>query len=750
MEMRRRFYEDQRIENKAKADGLVEKLIMDSVNPLADLAEDFYKLKKPLIDEFDDLTAQPKAQEPKQKYPLEQVDSLIKKLDELIIGFDKKMAEVSGKTLSVLESFDALPENDKGTLYRANDRLKEVLDTAKKNFILCKKRKAFALQQKAQMWNAHILWEYKLLQPKNSPLRQEASSTNHSGTKQNEKDVEEIIADFDKLTQLSMSTAAEGIEGIQEYDKLHSDPFLMKDHQQRKNFEQSATEARIRNSFPYLVAMGCVKKKSHLHMKLVMLDNKELQGNENLQNWHALAESLITKEYALVEAVSRTLILDESTAVKNVGKLSREEVQVRLEAAREGQSQFEKAIRICEKIIKGYEKLEGVVKDDRMTSSLQELKTAMEAFLQAREFAVQFWTDKQQELEDKNDAFLPANLQSKSSQKKANKKLASQQPSEPPESSRQPGFHKTTEGVVFGRVTEQGELKGLDENGNVIATYFKDQDSDKWVKDYGDEANVPQSISTVAPVASGKTTAVREKIERIVLKADNITKASLRFARDRVSKATNSSDYDEKFNLLNHAHSERLKAIRALRGLLVDLEFELKESPAQDLPGKKWMAELNAHLARLQEDTQELGKQVAQAKKELDHHTFKGRNPTGTTFEALLEQGQVASVKKAFNRQQSYKNEDDWLDRYVIYFAKGAQGEEYDPWIVHAHYKSDAAHAAPARVHMKLNEDKDKGVEQPTYHSPPLSEAIFNLVKQEAQKQEAPSVSAKKGNRKRR
>ena len=760
VEMRQRFYEEKRAENKAKADGWHSQLVKNVAQPLLSMAKNFNNVIKPLSNESLDLaeklenleTKDQENQESERQDYLEQLNLLIKKFDEVIIDFERKMAEFFSESLPILESFDALPKSDKNSFYQANNKLEFAVATAKKTFIACNKVRASALLSKADTWNACIFGEVERLQPKYKTLIQEASSPAHSGTIH--KDVEEIIVSFDKSAQRSMAVTAQGIEVIEDFDKMLTNPLLnpllIEDPQQKQDIAKCPIEARIKNIFPHAMVMQSAKCKSHVLMKLVMLNNKEQQGNNNLQRWHALTEFFIMQEYQVAWSVNYNLALKEREELENRDSPSREEVQLMLDAAREGLSQFEKAIRTCEKTIEGYEKLEGVVKDDRMTSSLQELKTAMAAFLQAREFTVQFWIDKLQELEDKNDTFLPAHLQSKSSQKKADKTLASQQSSAQSESSRQSGFYKTTEGVVFGCVNEQGELDGLDEKGKVIATYFMDQDGSTWVKDYGDEADVPQSVSTVAPVVSGKITAVREKIERIVQKADNIAKASLRFSQNKLAKIASGSDYDDKFTSLNHAYSEKLKAIRALRDLLVDLEFELKESQGQDLPGKKLMAELNAQLARLQEDKQELGKQVAQAKKELDHHTFKGRNPTGTTFQSLLEQGQVASVKKEFNRRQSRNNADDWLDRYVISFAKGAQGEEYEPWIVHAHYQSSAAGTAPVRVHMKRNAEKDWGVEQQAYHSPPLSQDIFNLVKQEAQKQEAPSVSAKKGNRKRR
>jgi len=52
-------------------------------------------------------------------------------------------------------------------------------------------------------------------------------------------------------------------------------------------------------------------------------------------------------------------------------------------------------------------------------------------------------------------------------------------------------------------------------------------------------------------------------------------------------------------------------------------------------------------------------------------------------------------------------------------------------------------------VHMKRNAEKDWGVEQQAYHSLPLNQATFNLVKQGVQKQEA-APSVKKGHRRRR
>lgn len=754
-EMRRRFYEEKRAEDKAKADGWKTKLTTDVIAPLNSLVENFLEAQKPLISESRDLLDKltnhqikdPDDQESEPQQQLQRLMQRIAKFDDVRFDFDKKVEEAHSEALLVVKSFDALPKADKDSFYSANDKLKWAVDIAKKAFISCKNQKMIALLEKADMWNTRILGEYKLSSSKYETL--ETSSTNYSGAIH--KDVEEAIAGFDKAAQLSMEVAKERSKDIESIDNALLDPFLVEFPDKNRDIEKIATDARFKNLVPYAMGMSCAKGKSHLLIKLVMLDNKEQQGNENLKKWHALAKSFITQEYAVAKSVSYRLTLEERKVAHTTGALSREEVQIRLEAAREGRSQFEKAIRTCEKTIEGYEKLEGIVKDDRMTSSLQELKTTMTSFAQAREFAVQFWTDKLQEFQDQSGSFLPAHLQLKSSQKKADKTSSSQRSSEQPESSRQPGFHRTMEGVVFGCINENNELNGLDENGKVIATYFEDRDNSKWVKDYGDQAELDQPAApTVVPVAPDKTTAVREKINRIVQKADNIAKASQRFSQKKLAEIAASSDYGDKFNSLNLAYSGKFKAILALQSLLVDLEFELKEPQDQNLPGEKLIAELKGHLARLQKEKQELGGQVAKAKENLDHHSYKRRDPTGATFELLREQGQVASIKKEFNRRQSRNNADDWLDRYVISFVQGAQGEEYEPWIVHAHYNSDAVSAAPVRVHMKRNAEKDWGVEQQAYHSPSLSQGTFNLVKKEAQKQDAPSTSAKKGHKKRR
>lgn len=757
--IRRQFYEEKNAADKIKANGWVDEFSTTVIIPMAFLGEDFHSSKDPLLDEFKDLIKKFEShevmasedQESGPQHHLEQIDKLIPEFDEVIADFDKKLAEFSQKTLPNFESFDALSDTDKNDFYRANDKLKETVDRAKKIFLACEQEKISALTWKAGMSTYRIHGKYERLHSKYNALVERSPFADHSGTIH--KDVEEVIAGYDKVSQESRAVTAETIEIVKDCDKVCAHPFLMENRQEKQIIEELATTARVKNIGSCSYAMASAANKSHLLIELAMLDRKEQQGNENLRKWHAFAKSFITQEYAAARSVSNRLTYEEQHAQdQNLNRLSREEVQIRLEAAREGMNQFEKAIRTCEKTIEGYEKLEGIAKNDRMTLSLQELKTAMATFAQAREFAVPLWTERLQALEALNDSFLPAHLQSKSSQKKTNKKPASQQSNVQPEPSRKPGFHKTTEGIVFGHINAKDELNSLDENEKVIATYFKDQDSGKWVKDYGDEADVSQPVSTVAPVAPDKTTAVGEKADRIALKAGNIAKASQRFSESRLADMAASNDYDDKFNLLNRAYSEKLQAIRTLQSLLVDLEFELKEPQAQDLPGEKLIAELKAHLECLQKEKQKLSMQVAQAQEERDHHTFKSGAPTGTAFEALLEQGQVASVTKEFNRRQSYNNANDWLDRYVISFAKGAQGEEYEPWVVHAHYNSAVPGAEPVCMHMKRNDEKDWG--SGAYHSRLRRETFDRLNKieqqlqQGAQKQQA--SSAKKGNRKRR
>lgn len=767
--IRRQFYEDKKAGDKIEANRWEDELITDVIVPMNLLLEDFCRIKKPLRDEFEDILKEfeshedmePEDQESGPQPHLEQIDKLIAEFGEVITDFNKKLVEPSKKALPHLESFDKLSDIDKDDFYRANDNLKKTVYMAKKIFLECEEERISALLWKAGMLNFRIHGKYERVHSKNEALMEKAPFTDHSGTIH--KEVEEVIAKYDKVYQESMAVSLKRIEVIKDCDKVCTHSFLMGDRQGKQNIEKYATNARVKNVSSCSFAMVSAKNKSHLLIELVMLDNKEQQENESLRKWRALAESFITQEYVAATSVSCRLTQEELTGTRNISQLSREEVQIRLEAARDGMSQFEKAIRTCEKTIEAYEKLEGIAKDDRVPLSLQELKTAMVTFAQAREFAVPFWAEQLQALEDRNKSFLPAHLQSKSLQKKADKKLASQQSNVQPESSRKPDFHETTEGIVFGHINEKGELNSLDENEKVIATYFKDQDSGKWVKDYGDEADVFQPVSMVAPVASGKTTAVGEKAGRIALKAGNIAKASQCFSESRLVDMAASNDYDDKFNSLNRAYSEKLQAIGALKNLLVDLEFELKEPQAQDLPGEKLIAELNAHLECLQTEKQKLSKQVAQAKKELDRHTFKRRDPTGLTFEALLKQDQVDSVTKDVNvnRRPSHNNANDWLDRYEISFVKGAQGEKYERWVVHAHYNSVASDAKPVRVHMKRYAERDWGPEKQPYHSPPLRQETFDKLKnfdqlkkkeqqlqQEARKQQAPS--AKKGNKKRR
>ena len=131
----------------------------------------------------------------------------------------------------------------------------------------------------------------------------------------------------------------------------------------------------------------------------------------------------------------------------------------------------------------------------------------------------------------------------------------------------------------------------------------------------------------------------------------------------------------------------------------------------------------------------------------------------------LFKKNQVASIVKDFPRRQNRAEgqENDWLERYTIFLkpAQGPQGEQlatYEPWIVHAHFDSDATNAEPGRIHMKRNAEKDWGIDRNPYHSLPLRTKTLDLVKQEAQKQEAPEkdaqtqqgASKKAGRRKRR
>lgn len=676
---------------------------------------------------------------------LKEGEPIMEELGKVKSDYEKEWANTSGKAMSVIESFDSLPGATKSRLY--TKELEDIVKDAKSAYMTCQWMELCASVTVVSASNQRVEGKSTLLDLKSAALIEEMSDENcHSNRMQSV--FEELNAEYSQLSQSSKAYVAEGMKIIEACDKALLHPYL---HEGSKSdIKNQSLQALNLISHLHFFALNAVYGKLQMSIEFAIFDRKKKQGDGNLRKWHELTSSVMREECDAILGMSHHLITVEMSEMseKSTNHLTRKELLVRQEAARDVQNKIEKIIRGGKKRLEEYDHLEEGEKNDGVRPLLRELTEAATEFLRSREYAEQFWVDKTQELKDRNDSFLPSNMRSKSSRQHTDKKTSSLPPSASgSESSKRDDFHRTTEGVVFGRINEQAKLDSLDNKGMVVATYFKDQDNEKWVKDYGDdpESESEQPALSTTSVASGDETVVREQVARFAQKANNIAQASMRFSEKARAEVAASNDYDDKINLLQRAFSEKAKAVAKIK----NIEVELNDLRPKDRTGKNLTAALKDYLKRLQAGKNDLDKQLQQAQRALNHHSHKSRDPSGGYFRFLWEEGQVASIVKEFNRQPNRSNANDYLDRYVISFSQGAQGEQYEPWIVHAHYDSAAPGAAPLRVHMKRNAEKDWGVEQQAYHSLPLSKETFNLVKQEAQKQEA-SPSVKKGNRKRR
>ena len=676
---------------------------------------------------------------------LKEGTSLVGKLETAISDFyedtgDEVMANIFRKAVSTIKDFDAIPIQSKDRLLR-NDDIKSREEIAKSNYMICKRGELLSRLTLIDT-QCHVALDMaRLLDLKNDVLEKDIDKGKHPGSLQ--RDFEQLLLEYAKSSQYVQESISKGIKTKEACESLLADTYS--NHGLNSHINKDHL-FRAHNIISYLhfAAMQVAFVKALISIIFLTRDSVEKQENENLQKWHELTRSSLQEGYNLAGAVNEELLCQDTWdhTQESVKKLGRVELEQKQEVARDAQSQVEKFIRHCEKRTQEYDNLEGVEKDDRVSSVLRDLKNALTGFLKSREYAVQFWADRIQALEEINNSFLPKNLQKNPSGKRANERHSLQQPSMLPEPSQKSGWHKTIEGTVFGRINEQGGLDALNKNGKIINTYFEDKDSGKWVRDYGDDADIEQQAISTMP---SDEAVVREKAERLVQKANNIAKASMRFSRKALDDVTASNDYDDKINWLQHAFSEKAKAVTKIKNLRVELE----ELSIEDQSGKNFSAILGDHWDSLRADKEELDEKLQQAQQTLNLHSHKRRDPTGSNFRFLWEQGQVASIVKEFHRRKNRNDANDLLDRYVISFTQGAQGEQYEPWIVHAHYHSAATSAEPVRVHMKRNAEKDWGVEQQAYHSLPLNQATFNLVKQGVQKQEA-APSVKKGHRRRR
>ena len=655
----------------------------------------------------------PQEKEMLENLLIRQYDRISKHIDKVISGFDESKT-FDGKDLlggvnilerinSDLERFDSLSNKDR--LCAADSGLKDLVDKIQARLAKCRKEKAFTshlvihfMMVRDFLKNTRAVNHFNVLDAKMA--EGDYSDSVRSG-------VVETIAEFDELDKSSMKIIGRGNEEIEACDKLLADPHfnekLKNDVKTYRNFNWvtiSAISIDIASN---------AERKIRLLISLLMHDNSKQQGYEDLKEWHESIKSLVV-EYQSVVAVSIKLTNEETDEYLAPGRLSQDELSVRLQAATEGPYQFEKILRTCERRAAEYDNLKQVVKDERLTPRLKEMAAKVADCMRNREYAAQMWSDKIRELELKRSiqaSFLPS-----SSSQPVQEKI----------------FHRTTEGIVVGSINQKGRLDGLNGTGKIISTYFKDEDSGDWVRDYGESEPAAPAQST-GPAAPQEKTTSRDKAERLVQKARNIEEASKRFAQKTHTLVAASGDYDDKTNFLSKAISNKVEALIWMSVALVDL----KAAQAEDPSGEDLSVILEEAKTRLLEDKRALRKQLNQTEQDGKLHYLKVGPPNGKDFKELQKIGQIASIVPEFIRQKNKNGSPDWLDRYVISFVAGPQNEQYALWVVHAHYNAAGADVPPARVHMKYHAQKDWGKDLNPYHSPPLSEEIFNLVKQGVQ-----------------
>lgn len=720
--------------------------------PIASLESDFENASEKAWEDlqyFEEKDEEIAKARPEKKELLEEIAVMrfkrsIKRFDELISSnIYKDLSDAVKRINPVLERFDSLPDKDR--LYAIDPRLKVYVEDVKARLAECGEKKAFALHGAILANTHHAISEHNQIIDQYIALMEKMLEGDYSDSIRS--DVEKMIAEFDKLSENFRIILARGNEQLEACDRLLPNPYL-RERLKSGAVEQYRNSVLANNSFLSMHITDDTQRKLWLLMTLAKHDNQEQQRYENLKEWHESLNSLIA-EYFSVISVHTELLREETREYLDPGKLSQDELSIRVQAATEGQNQFEKIIRTCGKRAAEYENLTQIVKDERLPLLLEEMAAKVNECMRNRECAAQMWTDKIRDLELKQSAqasFLPQGSFSRLEQRKT--------------------LHRTKEGVVIGRVNQEGGLDSLDETGKILSTYFKDQDSGNWVRDYGGESDPAPSAQSAEPATIGGKTAAREKAENLIQKVRNIVEASARFTRKTQANVEASRDYDDKVGFLHRAFSDKVRAIVKVNTAFIELKkevqagtpseedwtaflkdyclkllqeekeknnldepFEQTLQKAGELSGEDLSALLkDYYLETLRKEKSSLDVQLQQAQQDMNIHFRKKRDPTESNFRFLREQGQVASIVQELNRKQSDKNASDWLDRYVIFFTKGPQKEEYEPWVVHAHYNAPDPHVSPVRVHMKRHAEKNWGTERQAYHSPPLSEDTFKLL----------------------
>jgi len=489
--------------------------------PIPSLKEKFGSVLQKALNDFEHFNKRealmlkaetPQDKELQEKLAIAHLNRAIKYSSDAISTFDESTNDgvnIFNRINSELESFDSLSNlPNKDRLYAADPDLKVYVGQIQAYLAGCRKEKAYASYLAIRCMISHVKLEHNRIVDNFNVLDLKMTVGDYSDSVRS--DVEKTIAEVDKLNANFITLIGRENEEIESCDKLLADPHL---HEELKNdIKKYRRFYRFTISGISLYAATNVHRKIYLLVSLLMHDNSKQQGHEDLKEWHESIKSLMV-EYQSVVAVNTKLRNEEANEYMAPGSLSQDDLSVRLQAATEGPNQFEKIIRTCERRAAEYDNLKQVVKDERLTPLLKEMAAKAVDCMRNREYAAQMWSDKILELERKRSAqasFLPS-----SSSQPVQEKI----------------FHRTTEGIVVGSINQKGGLDGLNETGKIISTYFKDEDSGDWVRDYSDESEPAAPAQSTEPAAPQEKTTVREKAERLIQKARNIEEASKRFAQ---------------------------------------------------------------------------------------------------------------------------------------------------------------------------------------------------------------------------
>ena len=422
-----------------------------------------------------------------------------------------------------------------------------------------------------------------------------------------------------------------------------------------------------------------ISDNTELRMRMLMVlikhDNAGQPGRLELNQWlHGMTDAALAYHGAV--AVNLEVMEQDRQDIDYGTRRPPDELAARLQAATDGADQFSAVLRAYHRLAGAYAGLQGIVGNAHLADLVRAMPGQVAQCMRTRAYSAQLSADQLDAIEaGKADAaaYVRAGGAGR--------------------------LQHTREGTVVGSINANGGLDRVDQSGNVIASYFKDHDSGTWVRDYGDE-----------PPALPAGASVMDKAHSLAARSAGVD----RTAEARLAAGT---DCDERVKLLLHAFSRKAHNVAAMAGMLAELP-----------PASAQAAEVKGLLAGLREDKARLDQQLRAAQQEQSMHSHKTRDPNEASFLHLLRERQVASVSQDLNRRASQKNAADLIDRYTVSFKNGPAGEQYDAWVVHAHYQAADARQ-PAKVHMKRAREQNWGPELQPYHSPALSQATFDRIR---------------------